>query len=77
MRIVVILVGVSVPIEIEGDCTTLDIKPKIEEKLGHRPDDQRLLFKGRGMEDHRSINYYGIGPDDTVHVVFRLRRTNV
>lgn len=36
-------------------------------------DQQRVIFEGRQMEDDRTLDAYGVGPDATVHLVLRLR----
>ncbi|PVF95644.1 ubiquitin-domain-containing protein [Serendipita vermifera] len=49
------------------------LKDKVEEKESIRPDDQRLLYGGHQLEDHRTLEDYGIQKESTVWLVLRLR----
>ena len=40
---------------------------------GYPPDQQRLVFGARELDDSRTLGSYRLRPDDTVHLVLRLR----
>lgn len=45
----------------------------IEERAGNPPDEQRLIYKGKQLEDGRTLQEYGFQDLDTLHLVTRLR----
>ena len=67
------LTGKTITLRVTSWSMLAEVKHLIQNKEGIPPDQMRLVFDGKQLEDGRTLRDYKIQPKSTLHLIMRLR----
>ena len=64
--------GMSLAFQTDKSTTVAQLKSMIEDSEGTPPDQPRLVYAGRQLEDDQPLSSYGIQDGSEIHMILRV-----
>lgn len=65
--------GKTRTVNVTTNTTVADLKRQIQEKEGINPEEQRMIWAGKNLEDTKTMADYNLVSNSTIHLVLRVR----
>jgi ubiquitin-large subunit ribosomal protein L40e len=67
------LTGKKISLDVTSGMPVFHVKRLVQDKEGIPPDQQRLIFAGKQLEDDKALHYYNLVKESELDLVLRLR----
>lgn len=71
------LTGKTITFDVKSSTTIKELKNKIEEKENISTNIQRILFCGKTLEDNKTLSYYNIQNESTIHLIICVIKNKI